>query len=225
MARIAAARLAAAERGSHFWTTPGWRGVRRAADRLLLVAAVGAIGWTAVNTGFVADRAIANRGAAILHLGSQPEVKVAVAGGTAADKATGTDPGDGAVGRPVMPTGTLVGTHSEGVSISIVNDGPDGLVVKRAVLSGPYLDGPVDLVANRKGYVAGGSGASLSGTVTVNCAAAAQVARSLVAGQSVLHQAATAIAITMDDANGKTHQTVLTIDTTAMAVQGRMCTK
>ncbi len=221
-AQAAAARRGAAERVSHFWTTATWRGVKRTADRALLVAAVGAIGWTAVNGIFVAHRAVANRAVAIVHLGNQPEVKVL---GAAAGPATGTDPGDGAAVRPVMPTATVTGTHSEKVLISIVNDGPDGIVVKRAVLSGPYLTRPVNLVPAKKGYVKGGNGASLTGTVTVNCQAAAPLAQALVAGQSVPHQEPTALAITVDDTNGDSHRTVLTVDTTAMAVQGQVCTK
>ena len=211
-APLVAAGHAASGRVSHFWTTPGWRRAKHLADRALLLAVVAAIAWAAVNGVFTAQRAATNRGIAIVHLSGHPILQVPRTSG-----------GNAAV-RPVLPTSVLLGTRTGHFSINIANDGPDGVVLKDSTLTGPYLAGPARLVPDATGYIVAGGAIHLTGTVTVDCDAAAQVAGALTSGWPSPERQATTLAIPVADAGGHVHDLSLVIDTTAFAVQGQVCT-
>jgi hypothetical protein len=127
---------------------------------------------------------------------------------------------------PVLPSEVLTGSQTARVSISIANDSPDGVVIQPATLTGPYLAGPVALRPdNGNGYILGNGTIHLVGTVTVNCDAAGSVARTLVQGGQTAAQQPTTIAFDLRDTNKKKHTAFLVIDTTAAALQGRVCTR
>ena len=198
---------------SRYFAAPGWRRTKRAADRVLLIVVVGAVGWTLCSSVFLGTRAVANRGVAVVHLGGQPEVQITWADG-------------GTPNYPVLPSEVLTGSRTARVAISISNDSPDGVVIQPATLTGPYLAGTVVLRPdNGNGYILGNGTIHLVGTVTVNCDAAAGVARTLVQGGQTAPQQPTTIAFELRDTNKKMHKAFLVIDTTAAALQGRVCTR
>jgi len=198
---------------SRYFAAPGWRRTKRAADRVLLIVVVGAVGWTLCSSVFLGTRAVANRGVAVVHLGGQPEVQITWADGETPK-------------YPVLPSEVLTGSQTARVSISIANDSPDGVVIQPATLTGPYLAGPVVLRPdNGNGYILGNGTIHLVGTVTVNCDAAGSVARTLVQGGQTAAQQPTTIAFDLRDTNKKKHTAFLVIDTTAAALQGRVCTR
>lgn len=210
--RLAAAWRATSEWVSHFLTTSRWRWIKLLADGVLLVAVMGAIGWAAVNGGYVAHRAADNRAQALVHLGGLPTVRLAAMSG----KAVGAAP----------PTVVLNGIRSERISIAITNDGVDGVTIVDGTLTGPYFSSVVKLLPNKNhGFVAGSGTGLLVGTVTVDCDAAAPVSDALVGGRLSSAQPATALTVSVKDTNGTLHSVLLPIDTTAFAVQGRVCTK
>lgn len=196
-----------------FAASPGWQRVKRSADRVMLVAVAGALGWTLCNSVFLGTRAVSNRNVAVVHLGGQPEVQITWANGDAP-------------GYPVLPGEVLTGRQTARVSISLANDGPDGIVIKPGTLTGPYLTAAVRLTPdNRTGYILGNGTIHLVGTVTVDCDAAAAVARTLVVGGQAPQLPPTAIAFDLRDTNKAAHQAYLVVDTTAAAIQGRVCTR
>ncbi len=208
-----AVRAAVSARVDRFLTSPHWRRTKLLADRVLLVAVVAAIGWAVTNGVFVAQRAATNRALAIVHLSGAPAVKSAGLTGKAAMST-------------VPPTVVLSGDRTAHVSIGITNDGVDGVTLKGGTLTGPYLSGSVRLApSSSTGYIAGHGTAQLVGTVTVNCDAALPVTHAFVAGQPGPVQQATAVAVSVNDTNGAAHSTNLTVDTTAFAIQGRVCTR
>jgi hypothetical protein len=212
-AAFAAIRGAVSRPASRFFAAPGWRRTKRAADGVLLVVTVGAVGWTLCSSVFLGTRAVANRAVAVVHLGGQPEVQIAWADGKTPK-------------YPVLPSEVLAGSQTARVSISIANDSPDGVVIRPATLTGPYLSGAVVLRPdNGSGYILGNGTIHLVGTVTVNCDAAADVARTLVQGGRTAQQQPTAIAFELRDTNKAMHKAFLVIDTTAAALQGRVCTR
>jgi len=210
-APVVAAWHAGSERVSHLWTTPGWRRGKSAADRVLLFVIVGAIAWAVVNGVFVAQRASANRAIALVHVAPQPAVQI-------------ERPGDGTDGRATLPTEVLSGTQTERISIAIANDSPDGVVLKSAALTGPYLAGAVRLVPEATGYIVPTGSIHLTGTVTVDCDAAARTASALMDGLPSPQDEATTLVLSVADPNGTVHHVNLVIDTTAYAVQGQVCT-
>jgi hypothetical protein len=211
MASFVALWAAASERVSHFWTTPHWRRAKTTADRVVLVVFVGAFTWAVVNAVFVAQRAATNRTLAIVHLSSQPTVQIKLPGSETESQAT-------------LPTEVLHGTQTERIEIFIANDGPDGVVLKNSTLTGPYLGGAVKLAPKAGGYIDPTGGNYLTGTVTVDCDAAARTANALVAGRPSPLDQPTTVAVAVADADGTVHHMNLVIDTTAFAVQGQVCT-
>jgi hypothetical protein len=210
---LAAIWRAASEWVSHFLTTPAWRWTKRIADGTLLIAVMVAIGWAAANGVFVAQRASDNRGQVLIHLGGLPTVKPAAISGKSAV-------------TTLPPTIVLDGVRSDRISIAIANDGPDGTTLIGGTLTGPYFPSPVKLLpGNHHGYVGGGNTGLLIGTVTVDCDAAMPVAHALVGGRLSSAQQATTLTVTAKDTNGTAHSVPLTLDTTAFAVQARVCTK
>jgi hypothetical protein len=212
-------RLAAAWRKtsawvSHFLTTPVWRRVKLLADVVLLVAVFGALGWAATNGVFVANRAADDRAQALVHLGGLPTVTL-------------TEIGSKRPLSDVPPTIVLSGIHSDRISIALTNDGTDGVTVQSAMLSGPFFPRAMKLVPNHPvGAYIGGQGTSiLVATVTVDCDAAAPVAQALVAGEPGSPEPPTTLKLSAKDTNGTAHSVLLTIDTTAFAIQGRVCTQ
>jgi len=212
-AAFAAVFGAVSRRVSRYFAAPSWRRTKRAADWVMLVVIVGALGWTLCSSVFLGTRAVANRGVAVVHLGGQPEVQITWAGGEAPS-------------YEVLPSEVLTGSQTARVSISIANDSPDGVVIQPGTLTGPYLAGAVELRPdNGSGYILGNGTIHLVGTVTVNCDAAANVARALVRGGQTAQLQATAIAFDLRDTNKAMHKAYLVIDTTAAALQGRVCTR
>lgn len=210
--RLAAAWRAASERVSHFLTTPSWRRVKYVADRVLLFAVVGAVGWAAVNGVFVAHRAAHDRGLAVIHLGGAPAVRLSEIGAKTA-------------ASTVPPTVVLSGVQSERISVAVTNDGADAVTLIDGVLTGPFFPSAVKLVPNHGTYVAGSNTGVLIGTVTVDCDAAAPVAQALVNGQQGSTQTDTELTVSAKDTGGTVHSVRLIVDTTAFAVQGRVCTR
>jgi hypothetical protein len=211
--RLAAAWHAAAAWVSHVLTTPVWRRVKLLADAALLIAAVGAIGWAATNGVFVAKRAADDRAQALVHLGGLPTVRLSAVGSKTPLSSA-------------PPTIVLSGIRSERISLALTNDGNDGVTLKSGTLTGPYFPSPMKLVPfNHGGYVAGHGTSLLIGTVTVDCDAATSVASALVSGQLDTTQPATAVTVSAKDTNGNMHTLLLTVDTTGLAIQGRVCTR
>jgi hypothetical protein len=208
-APFAAAGHAASGQLSRFWTTPGWRRAKTAADRVLLCAIAAAVGWAVVNGVFTAQRATANRAVVLVHLASQPAVQV-------------VRPGLGT--KEILPTGVLSGTRTEKISIAVANDGPDGVTLKGGTLSGPFLVGTVQLKPDASGYIVPTGVIHLTGEVSVDCDAAASTAAALMDGAPSPQRQATTASITVADANKDLRQTDLVVDTTAFAVQGQVCT-
>ncbi len=210
-APVFAAWHTGSERVSHLWTTPGWRRGKSVADRVLLFVIAWAVAWAVVNGVFVAQRASTNRAVALVHLASQPAVRI---------ERPGTESDD----RTTLPTEVLSGTQTERISIAVANDSPDGVVLKSGTLTGPYLTGAVRLVPDATGYIVPTGAIHLTGTVTVDCDAAAQTASALTDGRPSPEHEATTVAISVADPNGTVHHVNLVIDTTAYAVQGQVCT-
>ncbi|HEU5353414.1 MAG TPA: hypothetical protein VFU65_03095 [Actinocrinis sp.] len=209
-----AALGAVSSRVSRYFAGPSWQRTKLAADRVMLVVAVGALGWTLCSSVFLGTRAVSNRGIAVVHLGGQPEVQVMPVGGEAPR-------------YEVLPSKVLSGSQTMRVSISIANDSPDGIVITPGTLTGPFLSGSVELRPdNGTGYILGNGTIHFVGTVTVDCAAATATARTLVEGGSApQQQQPTAIAFELRDTNKVMHKAYLVIDTTAAALQGRVCTR
>lgn len=211
--RLGAAWSALCAPVSRFAASPGWRRVKKSADGVMLVAVAGALGWTLCNSVFLGTRAVSNRNVAVVHLGGQPEVQITWANGDVP-------------GYPVLPGEVLTGRQTAHVSISVANDGPDGVVVRPGTLTGPYLTGAVQLRPdNGTGYILGNGTIHFVGTVTVDCDAAADVARALAFGGRAPRQLPTAIAFDLRDTNKAAHHAYLVVDTTAAAIQGRVCTR
>ena len=192
------------------WSSPAWRAVKRALDAILLLGVVWAVAWAATNGVFVAQRAVANRAIVQVHI---------------ANGALSLHTLDG----PVIRTGIAHAAVRHGkrtlrVSVHIENEGPDGIVMKAATLTGPFLTGPAQLAHAGNGYAGVHDIVPLTGVVTVDCDAAAPVANALVAQTPIApDQTPTRVALTLDDANGKAHQVTMTLDTTAAALQGQVC--
>lgn len=211
--RLAAIWRAASEWVSHFLTTPAWRWTKRIADGTLLLAVTVSIGWAAANGVFVAHRASVARGQVLIHLGGLPTVKFSPITG----KATATT---------LPPTVVLEGVRSDRISITLNNDGPDGTTLVGGTLTGPYFPSPVKLLPiNHHDYVGAGNTGLLAGTVTVDCNATMPVSHALVGGRPGSTQPATTLTVTAKDTNGTVHTVPFTLDTTAFAVQARVCTK
>lgn len=213
MKRLGVLRNAAIARLSHFLTTPAWRRIKFLADRVLLVAVLGAIGWTAVNGVFVAQRAATNRTQVLVRLAGPPTLGHAVVAGRESANAA-------------PPTVVLAGVQSARIEIAIANDATDGASFKGGTLTGPYLSGNTKLAPDiSDGYVMGHGTIHLVGTITVDCDAAIAVTHALVAGRQGTTQPVTNLTITLTDTDGALHSVILTVDTTAFAIQGRVCSR
>jgi hypothetical protein len=174
---------------------------------------VGAVGWAAVNGVFVAHRAAHDRTQADIHLGGLPTVRITAIGGKPP-------------ASTALPSFVLDGVRSDRVSVAIANDGADGITLLGGTLSGPYFSSAVKLVPNKNhGFVAGSETGVLVGTVSVDCDRAAPIADALVTGRPGTTQPATELTVSAKDTNGTVHSVRLIVDTTAFAVQGRVCTR
>ena len=193
-----------------WWSSRMWRTVKRVLDAVLVLGIVWAVAWAATNGVFVAQRAVANRAIVQVHI---------------ANGALALHTLDGAVIRTgIAHTAVRHGERTLRVSVYIENEGPDGIVMKSATLSGPFLTGPAQLTHTGNGYAAVRQIVPLTGVVTVDCDAAAAVADALVALTPIARdQPPTRVVLTLDDANGKAHQVTMTLDTTAAALQGQVC--
>lgn len=211
--RLAAAWRAASGWVSHFLTTPVWHRGKWVADRVLLFAVVGAVGWAAVNGVFVAHRAAHDRGQAVIHLGGPPTVRFSPLSGKAP-------------ANTAPPSVVLDGMRSNRISIAVTNAGADGITLTGGTLTGPYLSSATKLTPYKnRGFVAGSDTGLLVGTVTVDCDLAAPIAHTLVGGGTGSTQPTTQLTVSAKDTNGTLHSVRLIIDTTALAVQGRVCTR
>jgi hypothetical protein len=179
-------------------------------DAALVLGSAWALAWAATNGVFVGQRAVANRAIVSVHI---------------ANGALALHTMDGAVIRTgIAHTAVLHGERTLRVSVFVENEGPDGIVMRSATLSGPFLTGTAQLAHTGNGYAAVFQNVPLTGTVTVDCDAAAPVARALVALTPIARdEPPTLVTLTLDDANGKAHQVTMTLDTTAAALQGQVC--
>ncbi|HEV2346812.1 MAG TPA: hypothetical protein VGS97_22105 [Actinocrinis sp.] len=213
MKRFGALWNAASARLSHLPTTPAWRRIKFTADRVLLVAVLGAIGWTVVNGVFVAQRAATDRTQVLVRLGGPPTLGQSVTPGKESANAA-------------PPAVVLNGVRSARIEIAIANDATDGVSLQGGTLTGPYLSGNTKLEPdNHDGYVMGHGTIHLVGTITVDCDAAAPVTHALVAGRQGTAQQVTNLTVTLTDTDGALHSVILTVDTTALAIQGRVCAR
>ncbi|HEY3870146.1 MAG TPA: hypothetical protein VGM10_17410 [Actinocrinis sp.] len=182
-------------------------------DKVLLAAVCFAVAWALTNGVYLAQRAIKNRSVISVHTGSGPAVMI--------DTQRGEQ-------RPslLLRKTLLTGEQTAKVSVSVANDGPDGITVGAALLTGPYLSGAVKLAAAGQGYVGAGTDILMTGIVTVNCTAAARVGQATIDGRTLPDLGLpTSVSFPATDADGATHQENLTIDTDAYALQSQVCTK
>jgi hypothetical protein len=198
--------------GSPGWQSPAWRRTKELVDWSLIGVVCCAVAWTASNAVYLAQRSVTNRSIISVHMGSDPAVAVVQPAG--AEKSS-----------PLLRTASLTGTRTVEVTVSIANDGPDGLWVSRGTLSGPFLTSRPTLVPVGNGYVAGSSQIALEGEVTVNCTAAGKAADSVLGLTTVPLDEATTISLTATDADHATRAEDLTVDTTGFALQGQVCTR
>jgi hypothetical protein len=192
-----------------WWTSPAWRTTKLVLDAVMILGVVWAVAWAATNGIFVAQRAYANRTIVQVHLANNPVTLHALNGARMTPK--------------VQYLGVRHGPQTVHVDIGISNEGPDGVVLRSATLSGPYLAASTVLTHSGSGYIATRSIAPVSGIVTVDCDAAAGVAGALVAMSPAAQQAPTVLTLTVADADGASHRETMTLDTTAMALQGQVC--
>ncbi len=192
-----------------WWASPAWRRTKLILDAVLILGIAWAVAWAATNGIFVAQRAYTNRTIVQVHLANNPVTLHTLNGARITPK--------------VQYLGVRHGPQTVRVAVSISNEGPDGVVLRSATLSGPYLTASTVLTHSGSGYVATRSIAPVSGVVTVDCDAAAGVADALVAMRPAAEQAPTVLTLTVADADGATHRETMTLDTTAMALQGQVC--
>ena len=192
-----------------WWASPAWRRIKLTLDAVLILGIVWAVAWAATNGIFVAQRAYTNRTTVQVHLGNNPVTLHALNGARITPK--------------VQYLGVRHGPQTVQVAINISNEGPDGVELRSATLSGPYLAASTVLTHSGSGYIATRAIAPVSGIVTVDCDAAADVAGALVAMTPAPPQAPTVLTLTVADADGAAHQESMVLDTTAMALQGQVC--
>lgn len=192
-----------------WWASAAWRRTKLILDAVLLLGIAWAVAWAATNGIFVAERAYTNRTIVQVHLANNPVTLHTLSGVKITPK--------------VQYLGVRHGPQTVRVAIGISNEGPDGVVLRSATLTGPYLTASTVLKPAGSGYVATRSIAPVSGVVTVDCDAAAAVAGALVAMSPAPAQAPTVLTLTVADADGAAHQETMTLDTTAMALQGEVC--
>jgi hypothetical protein len=191
------------------WSSAAWRQLKRLLDALMIVGVVFAVAWAATNGVFVARRAYTNRTIVQVHLANSPVVIHSLNGAKIA----------AGIVQPVI----LHGRRTVHVAFVVENEGPDGVVLRSGTLSGPFLAGPTPLEHTGSGYVAMRQRAAVTGTVTVDCDAAAGVSGALAALDAVPPQAPTVVTLTVNDADHTAHQLTMTLDTTAAALQGQVC--
>lgn len=195
------------------WTPPAWRTIKRVMDKVLLAAVCFAVAWALTNGVYLAQRAITDRSVISVHMGSGPAVTI------------DTQRGEQRPSQQLRRT-LLTGEQTAKVSVAVANDGPDGITVGAAVLTGPYLTGAVKLTPAGAGYLGKGTDILMTGFVTVNCTSAAQVAQAYIDGRTLSDlQRPTSISFPATDANRTTHQENLVIDTDAYELQGQVCTR
>lgn len=193
-----------------WWGSAAWRNVKRVLDAVLIAGVAWAVTWAATNGVFVAQRAVANRAIVQVHIAN---------GALALHELNGP-----VIRTGIVHTAVRHGERTLRVSVFIENEGPDGIVMKSATLTGPFLTAPAQLAPSGNGYAGVHDIERMTGVVTVDCDAAAPVASALV-GLIPLNrqQPPTLVALTLDDADGKAHQETMTLDTTAAALQGQVC--
>lgn len=180
----------------------GWQRVKTAADYILLIFVVGCIGWAVPTAVTTVQQTTRDRAVVEVHLSTNP---------VQLPKLSTT----------YFPAGT--GTRSQQLRIVIANDSPDGVFVKSASLTGPYLAGPVKLSLPNNGYIPAGMTNLGSGTVTVDCGQTAALLEDIKTGTLDTTLPPTQVTVTLTDANKQNRTFVLTVDTTAVAIQGQVC--
>jgi hypothetical protein len=180
-----------------------------ALDAVLILGSAWAVAWAATNGWFVAQRAYTNRTLVQVHLANGPLSLHAL--------------NNAPIKPKVRYQGIRHGDRTVRVTVYIENEGPDGLVLSSATVSGPFLSSSTVLEHGGTGYVAVRGTSPLTGTVTVDCDAAAGVANSLVAMTPAVQQAPTVVTATVHDTDGAVRQVAMTLDTTAAALQGQVC--
>lgn len=180
----------------------GWRRVKTVADYALLIFVVGSLGWSVTTAVATVKQTTANRAVVQVHLGTNPvqlpDLRTAY-----------------------FPAGT--GVRTQPIRILIANDSPDGVFVKSAVLTGPDLSGPTKLTLQNNGYIPPGQVAGAAGEVTIDCAAASDLLDRIGDGTIDTAQPPTNVTVSLTDANRRTQTFTLTVDTTAAAIQGQVC--
>jgi hypothetical protein len=180
----------------------GWQRVKTVADYILLIFVVGCIGWSVPTAVTTVRQTTRDRAVVEVHLSTNP-VQLPQLSTT------------------YFPAGT--GMRSQQVRIVIANDSPDGVFVKAASLTGPYLAGTVNLSLPNNGYIPAGMTNLGNGTVTVDCGQTDTVLKNIKAGTLNTDLPPTQVKVTLTDANNQTRTFVLTVDTTATAIQGQVC--
>jgi hypothetical protein len=180
----------------------GWRRVKTVADYALLIFVVGSLGWSATTAVSTVKQTTADRAVVAVHLGTNP-IQLP-------DLRT-----------TFFPAGT--GVRTQDVRIIIANDSPDGVFVKSAVLTGPDLTRPTRLSLTNNGYIPPGMTSAGTGKVTIDCAKASGLLTQLKAGLLDTDLAPTNVTVDLTDANRQNRTFTLTVDTTAAAIQGQVC--
>ncbi|HEV2634775.1 MAG TPA: hypothetical protein VGX23_06480 [Actinocrinis sp.] len=180
-----------------------WHLVKKVADYALLIFVVGAVGWSATTAVSTVRQTTANRAVVQVHLSTNP-VQLPDLNAT------------------FFPAGT--GVRTELVRIIIANDSPDGVFVKSAALTGPYLAAPTPLSLPNNGYIPPGMSTAGVGEVTVDCGQTAGLLGQIRAGTLDPNLAPTNVTVKLTDANRQNRTFTLTVDTTAAAIQGQVCT-
>ena len=180
----------------------GWRRVKTVADYVLLIFVVGSLGWSATTAVATVKQTTRNRAVVEVHLGTNP-VQLP-------DLRT-----------TYFPPGT--GARTQQVRIVIANDSPDGVFVHTATLSGPFLAGTTRLSLPNNGYVPPGLTNIGTGEVTVDCGQTGGLLAQIEAGTLDTSRQPTQVVVTLTDANKQDRTFTLTVDTTATAIQGQVC--
>lgn len=194
------------------------RTAKLVADRVLLFATVCTVAWALTAVGFIERWSMMKRAQVSVHLIDGPSVTFEHTDGTR------VQPSADRFGAPLSAMRTAKSSVTVIASIAVLNDGPRPITVRSAQLSGPFLTGNTQLVADSEGRILAGHTGHVRGSITVDCADAAQIVFDATHGVAATGQQPTELALTLVTANGVSHRVVLTLDDTSYAVQGRACT-
>jgi hypothetical protein len=194
------------------------RRLKLVADRLLLFATVCTVAWALTAVGFIERWSMMKRAQVAVQLAGGPSIAFAHADGTR------MQPSADRFGAPAADTRTTQSAVTVIASIALLNEGPRPVTIRSAQLAGPFLTGDTDLVADSEGRILAGHSGHVRGSITVDCADAAQIVYDAAHGVAASGQSPTELVLTVVTANGVAHRVVLTIDDTSYAVQGRACT-